>query len=294
MMPSRPTPIVRPYSPPPGGVTGLACGGFGWLIALGSLSYGLSPLLAVPWEIVLVVVATWHYGRRPGLVLGTLVESVRLYAASRSDEFAVWGPEGVHAIGGLILTWLWVDRRRRAWDHMQKLARRDYLTQIANRQALAEALEAEWGRLQRHGHPFAVAVLDCDGFKALNDSLGHLRGDTALVQIAATLRRNLRSYDTAARLGGDEFVIVLAQTDLADAEHVLERLRTMLHHEVESRFPGLGVTIGVVVFRTPPDTPQDCLKLADAAMYRARQDGPGRTEFEVHQRATPTVQIVPR
>jgi diguanylate cyclase (GGDEF)-like protein len=278
------THVLRPVTAPPA-LEGwsLVCGIGGWLLALLSLRVGLAPAVVVPWEVVLVGVVTWHYRQVWGAGTGLVLEVTRLWLIAHHQRWELLAAEGVLTMTVLGLTWLWVERRRDQWDQVQALARRDFLTQIANRQGLAEALEAEWGRLSRFGQPFTLAVLDCDGFKGINDTLGHARGDEVLIRLAATLRKNLRGYDTAARLGGDEFVILLPQTDLADAEHVLERLRTMLHFAVERDFPKLTITAGVAVFRTAPETPAECLDRADAAMYRAKHRGLSQTEFEVVQ-----------
>jgi len=126
-----------------------------------------------------------------------------------------------------------------------------------------------------------VAVLDCDGFKQLNDRAGHATGDDAL-------RRELRNYDGVFRLGGDEFVIVLPETDQTGAEHVFERLRTAFAHEIERVFPGLTASLGVAIFAPPQPGVAECLAHADDAMYQAKHRGPGETVFAAFEpRPTP-------
>ena len=94
----------------------------------------------------------------------------------------------------------------------------DPLTGVANRRGLLAAFEAESARAERGGEPLAIALIDLDDFKRLNDSLGHAAGDQALIQLAARARESLRPSDVLARFGGEEFVVLLPASDVAQAQ----------------------------------------------------------------------------
>jgi diguanylate cyclase (GGDEF)-like protein len=143
----------------------------------------------------------------------------------------------------------------------------DPLTGLPNRRALGPLLRRELARCARLGDPLTVAVVDLDGFKAVNDDRGHHGGDALLVHLARAWRGALRPFDVLARTGGDEFVLVLPATTAEEAVQVLQRLRRV-HPQ---RF-----SAGVAQ-RTPGASPTDLLQQADAGCYAAKRLGRGRT-----------------
>jgi diguanylate cyclase len=161
------------------------------------------------------------------------------------------------------------DRIRYQSNHLMNFSdvRTDPLTRLGNRRALDHVLTAQYGVFKRYGTPFALAIIDIDYFKALNDENGHQYGDQVLCDLAALLLKMLRTVDILARYGGDELVLVMPHTGLAGAELLCERLRG----EIERRLP-FTVSIGVAL-ADGVDTPQDLFKRADAALYRAKNSG---------------------
>ena len=133
----------------------------------------------------------------------------------------------------------------------------DGLTGAMNRLGLAQRLRAELDRSTRTGAPLTVAAIDLDGFKLINDRLGHLAGDQALVAVVAQLRRSLRPSDTVARVGGDEFVVLLPDTTRDAAIAILSRL------QAGSDTPW---TFGLVAAR-PSDSMQSLISRADEDLY---------------------------
>lgn len=161
----------------------------------------------------------------------------------------------------------------------------DPLTQLFNRRALDQALHAEVRRQRRYGGHFSAALIDLDGFKQLNDSMGHKAGDQALTLMGQILREQTRQSDTIARLGGDEFVIIMPNTQAADCEKICHALC----HQVDVRmkevicFPitaSIGYTTVDAVFdysaNVSSDISNDVLTIADRAMYQAKSAGKGR------------------
>lgn len=168
------------------------------------------------------------------------------------------------------------------------LARTDALTQIANRRAFFEAASLELERARRHGRAITVAYVDLDDFKRVNDRRGHAEGDALLVTVAQTLRRATRAVDAVARLGGDEFGLLLPETDAAEAEVLLSRLRATLLSAME-RHGGwdVGFSIGAAVFVSPPGDVDELMARADELMYAAKREAKGSIRLGVFA-GTPT------
>jgi diguanylate cyclase (GGDEF)-like protein len=162
--------------------------------------------------------------------------------------------------------------QKRAEVRLAHMAYHDALTDLPNRSLLFERLQQALADAARTGEPLALMVLDLDGFKPINDSLGHLAGDRVLKQVAAQLRTLLRDVDTIARLGGDEFALLLPRTNaeaaVAAARAVVDRLRRpqMLDHQALV----VGGSLGIAQFPQHGDTPEVLLQKADIAMYVAK------------------------
>jgi len=157
----------------------------------------------------------------------------------------------------------------------RELARQDPLTGLANRRAFLEASETEKERSRRYHHCFNIAYIDLDGFKKVNDSLGHAVGDQVLRQVADTLRSNLRSTDAVARLGGDEFAILLVETDAASAERVLRKLHELLRAAMKANGWSVDFSIGLASYLCPPESIDNIIRTADGLMYSVKVKGKG-------------------
>lgn len=164
---------------------------------------------------------------------------------------------------------------------LQQLARVDGLTGVANRRWLDLQLLRETERARRFGHPLAVAMVDVDHFKAVNDGLSHAVGDAVLRQLAGLLRSGCRASDVVGRYGGEEFVLILVETTAAQALEACEKLRERVAAHpwgaVHAALPGLSVSIGVAGFEAGAAQAQDdLLARADQALYRAKHGGRNR------------------
>lgn len=167
-----------------------------------------------------------------------------------------------------------------AVELLKKLSTEDALTQIANRRELDYRLKIEWGRARREGQSLAMILIDIDFFKYYNDHYGHPAGDHCLKQIAATLRTiPQRSSDLVARFGGEEFVVLLPGTTLEDAGYLAKRMRQAIldlniPHLASQVAPMVTASFGVAaIMPLAQDDPAQLLANADAALYRAKENG---------------------
>jgi diguanylate cyclase len=154
----------------------------------------------------------------------------------------------------------------------------DQLTQVANRRGLIQAFGIEQAKAEREATRVALALLDIDNFKKLNDTLGHHAGDVALKSLAERTQASLRPGDMVARYGGEEFVLMLPNTPLDEAQQVLVRLQRSLstalfNHEGKDVF--VTFSAGVTLYR-PGETLEAALDRADVALYEAKHTGKNR------------------
>ncbi|MDR3370464.1 EAL domain-containing protein, partial [Rhodoferax sp.] len=176
-------------------------------------------------------------------------------------------------------------------QHLEHMAHYDSLTRLPNRVLLADRLDQALARSNRTHSLIAVAYIDLDGFKAINDSYGHEVGDKLLVQLANRMKETLRDGDTLSRLGGDEFVAVLPDLQSSDdSVPVLERLLATAAQPVHSAEHELRVSasIGVTYYPQTEDIDADqLLRQSDQAMYQAKVAGKNRYHIfdAVHDRA---------
>lgn len=168
---------------------------------------------------------------------------------------------------------------------LKRISSLDGLTGIANRRHFDETLDKEWRRALRAGKQIALGMIDVDHFKLFNDNYGHQAGDRCLQMVAKLLDSSVsRSGDMAARYGGEEFALVMPSTSLADAKMVLEKVRAgvetkAVHHKASSAGSVVTISIGVAsLFPSDGVDPAGIIKLADEALYKAKNNGRNRVE----------------
>lgn len=176
------------------------------------------------------------------------------------------------ALGGA-----WRTRRRLA--RAERLAATDALTGLPNRRQADEMLERLVAAARRGGRPLAVVLVDLDHFKAINDRFGHAAGDVALRETGAAIRELLRTSDHVARFGGEEFLVLLPDTSGTDAVAVADKLRRRIAgldvDEIDGR---VSASLGVAALPEDGDNPEELIRAADAALYRAKENGRDRVE----------------
>ena len=161
---------------------------------------------------------------------------------------------------------------------MSTLVREDPLTRSLNRRGLDDEFAREASRADRYKHPFCMAVLDIDNFKALNDTRGHRTGDEALIHLVKIAKEELRLTDHIARLGGEEFLIILPNTPIDGAVKIITRLQRSLTKKyfLDNNEKVLITFSAGVALRAEGEPQEAAIARADAAMYQAKQTGKNR------------------
>ena len=186
------------------------------------------------------------------------------------------------------IIWTIVERKR-ADEAIQQLNKRleeqamtDELTGLANRRSFFKRGHEEIIRVVRYGAPLSLLLMDIDNFKRINDLFGHETGDRMLKSVAGTLRASIREVDMLARLGGEEFGILLPNTAAVEAVKLAERLRLEVEREsgkVVEEGTGVTVSVGVTTFEEDMEDLDALLRMADVAMYQAKNQGRNRVVY---------------
>ncbi|MDX1389225.1 MAG: diguanylate cyclase, partial [Acidobacteriota bacterium] len=170
-------------------------------------------------------------------------------------------------------------------QNLRQLAMVDSLTGVRNRRAFDTEHPRIHSEAQRYGHPYSVAMIDLDRFKAYNDTLGHPEGDLALQYVSRLFVKNARTSDVFFRYGGEEFVWLLTHTDAAQARVGAERMRRLVEdaaipHPTNEPHDVVTVSIGLSSFEPGSKIGvAEILKRSDEALYRAKQEGRNRVRY---------------
>lgn len=169
-------------------------------------------------------------------------------------------------------------RNYKLFEQIQRRAKTDSLTKLANHQTFFEELNREVTRAQRYGGDFSIVMIDVDRFKLINDNEGHLAGDSVLEEVAKIVKENVRTVDIAARYGGDEFALLLPEQDVKGALVVAQRVRERVN-AFQFAWDGHGLrvhlSLGLAQFQKD-ETATEVVKAADDALFQAKRAGGDR------------------
>jgi diguanylate cyclase (GGDEF)-like protein len=172
---------------------------------------------------------------------------------------------------------------RTAKEQAEALARTDMLTDLNNRRAFFEIGTQLLSQSMRFNHPLSVIMLDVDNFKHINDTYGHSIGDSVLLSLAQILRNMVREVDVVGRIGGEEFALILPETDISNAATFAERLRTSIANTSLGSAKGeikMTASFGIASNANSDISLDNLISKADEALYRAKQNGRNRIEFD--------------
>ncbi len=222
---------------------------------------------------------TFFFGRRGAAAILACVavgHAITLLAMPAADSYPGRWLDVMVSVCGVALVVLVLEHRNELLvERLAEEARTDPLTGLLNRRGFDEHAARELAHIGRDGSPIALATVDIDYFKQVNDEWGHLVGDRVLAHLAKVLARESRVIDVAARLGGEEFAVLMPGSDEAGAEAFIERVRAALARS-RPDVPAVRISAGIVAAAGSPDLPT-MLEGADRALYAAKRGGRDRT-----------------
>lgn len=240
--------------------------------------FSVDQLFIEVWFLLLIpgVILSYHFGFK-GVIVNTGITAVAIALAFLGNLVfpSMTLPDPWHAFLAMsifvavslaigLMGESFRDRERK----FQQLAVTDPLTGLYNRRYLAERLQGEVNRAQRHHLPLVVAILDLDEFKQINDTRGHLVGDEMLVQVSGILKNNVRKEDIAVRFGGDEFALVLPEVGEEGATAMVTRLARAVQERT-----GITLSVGMALFPRDAALPEELIAAADTALIMAKGRG---------------------
>jgi diguanylate cyclase (GGDEF)-like protein len=158
---------------------------------------------------------------------------------------------------------------------------RDPLTGLYNRRYMEEVLRQHLSRVTRNLHPLAIIMIDIDHFKSFNDVHGHTAGDLLLNELGRFLQSHIRREDIACRYGGEEFILIMPDATLEQAQHradyVRQEAKQLQVHDIDKSYSGITLSLGVAAYPQHGRSIETVLRVADTALYRAKQEGRDRT-----------------
>lgn len=248
-------------------------GVFASFVADVSLRPALASIYVVP-----VAASAWFGGPALGFVTAGFASAASMMAGGFGTEFL--GRVVMPTLLSVATAWV-LGTLRSAFELERSLARTDAVTSAPNRRSFEEHARSMLRAHARSGRPFTAACLDLDGFKGVNDSLGHGEGDRVLRAVAQTLARSVRSGDLVARYGGDEFALLLPDTDERGAQLLLARLRGALYDAMAQHGWPVTFSVGAITFRSLPRSERELMQLVDARMYEAKNAGKDQLIHEI-------------
>ena len=242
-----------------------------------------------------ISIAAWYGNRRMGYIVCGLSAGTWMFVEATtqtlySQYWILFWNSAVRLTAFVVVAYLIAELQRQL-QRQQQLARTDNLTGLLNRAGFFERAQVAANAASRYGYAIAIAYIDLDGFKKINDTLGHLQGDEALKTVGDILGGSSRGSDIIARIGGDEFVVLLPDTTLAGAHAYFHKLHLELRRDIRLKgWSNLDLSIGAVVYEQVPEDLFDALRVADNLMYRAKRSGKARVVVE--RAASPSVAAV--
>src|SRR5215471_17711401 len=177
-------------------------------------------------------------------------------------------------------------RNAQLFEEVEQRARTDFLTGLPNHRFFQSTLSVELGRAQRNNHPLSLLIIDLDFLKEVNDRFGHPSGDMVIRAVAETIRASCREIDFASRYGGEEFTVILPETPLAGAIQVADRIRERIGALAFAGIGNITASIGASNFPLNALGKEDLIRVADQALYVAKNNGRDRVAYFNYQLIT--------
>ncbi len=230
-----------------------------------------------------IAAAAWFVNRRQGWTMSILSSITWLIAELASGQrytspfIYLW--DTLIRLGFFILVTYLVAELRSAHEVQRSLARTDYVSGAVNARHFNELVEMEIARSRRYQYPLAVAYIDLDDFKQMNDAFGHDTGDEVIRFLARDLKARLRNTDIVARMGGDEFALLLPEVGQSESQAVISRLHADITQQMRQKGWPVTLSMGAVICAVAPDSAKELIRMADELMYTVKNSTKNNFRF---------------
>ena len=241
-----------------------------------------------------VAIVSWCGGRREGIFIALSSSAAWLaadwYAGHTYSHLFIYYWNLAVMFGFFFIVSFTLSGLKSVLENEKRQARVDSLTGMVNARYFSELASKEIERCQRYKHPLTMIYIDCDGFKSVNDLLGHQTGDQFLRFLSLALRNNTRGTDIVARLGGDEFAILMPETGEQIIPEGLKRLHALLTHTlIEDGWP-VTLSMGAAIYLQPPESADEMIKSADHLMFKAKNLGKNTVQYKIFENSKEDLQ----
>ncbi len=262
--------------------------GLALIVIIGFFDYMTGNELAwTLFYLIPVSMVSWFIGRAPGIAIALLSALTEFFAnlasgRSYSNTIAYYWNSFSSFGFFLLVSWL-LSSLHTAMIREQELSRLDYATGAVTSRYFQDLLAKEIDRCLRYQHPFTIAYIDLDNFKAINDTLGHYTGDVVLRRVTYTIRNHVRRTDVVARMGGDEFIVLLIETNQEGAKSVIAKMQSNLLQEMRYNAWPVTFSTGVLTCINSPCPVDEMIRMADSLMYSVKHSTKNGIAYAVHQ-----------
>ncbi|MBU2464428.1 MAG: GGDEF domain-containing protein [Candidatus Edwardsbacteria bacterium] len=258
------------------------------VIALGAIDYHTGPEWSFSsFYLLPIALVTWCVGLRWGLFISAVSGLTWLAADMAAGHIYThlltpyWNM--LVRLSSFVVVTYALSELRKVLDKEKNYARQDFLTGAANSRNFMETAQAELQKARAGGHAIALAYIDLDNFKGVNDTFGHSVGDQLLKLVAEIIKKNLRDGDMVARLGGDEFAVLLPRATEDSSLAAMKRMKEYFLAEVKRKKWPVSFSMGLVLFKKFPDSVDEMIKRADNLMYTVKDSGKDDIKFVVYR-----------
>jgi diguanylate cyclase (GGDEF)-like protein len=232
-----------------------------------------------------ISLVAWVTGRQLGIVAylaSAFAWLISDMAAGHSySQPTIYAWNTLIVLSFFVIVALLLSAFRRALEHERALTHTDYLTGAVNSRFFFDLVQIEISRSQRYKHPFTIAYIDIDNFKAVNDQFGHTTGDQVLRAMVNHAKKCLRKTDVVARLGGDEFALLLPETSQESAQVALPKIQRGILEGMHQSNWSITLSIGVFTCINSSQTADEIIRMADDLMYSVKRDSKNAIKYSI-------------
>jgi diguanylate cyclase (GGDEF) domain len=258
----------------------VAVAGIGYLDIITGTELSLSFFYLLPVCLTASVADLWVVAINSAVCSGIWIGARYIGGLNDSTPF-VFAWNALMRFGIIFITGYLFNRLVIELKEKTELSLTDSLTGIANRRLFFELLQREISRAQRNERPLTLVYIDVDGFKQINDNIGHAAGDEALRLVASVLKSEVRASDAVGRIGGDEFALLLSECWQQDARKVVEKIRERIGEESPRKLGrGLTLSFGALTTTALGRAQDDLIRSADELMYKVKREGKNGAVFD--------------